>query len=190
LSFDLARTLRRLKPSKLTTRLARRRAEDLPFIGAVPLPGPELLLDTTVYIDSLQDRSPRVLDALMEMRICNHSAICLAELTHAFGRLPPNHPTTANTLDRITQAIEAIPTHRLREPSASAWGAAGVLAGLAFRLGGYQTGQERRLLNDALLYLQALEDGQVVLTGNTGDFDILQQLVPEGRVLLYPRGNG
>ncbi len=149
-----------------------------------------MLLDTTVYIDSLQDRSPTVVDTLMEMRICNHSAICLAELTHAFGRLAPNHPNTANALDRLTEAVEAIPTHRLREPSASAWGAAGILAGLAFRLGGYQAGQERQLLNDALLYLQALEDGQVVLTGNTGDFDILQQLVPEGRFLLYQRGDG
>jgi hypothetical protein len=67
-------------------------------------------------------------------------------------------------------------------------GSAGILAGLAFRLGGYKTGQERKLLNDALVFLQALEDGQVVLTVNVGDFDILMQLVPEGQVILYRRG--
>jgi predicted nucleic acid-binding protein len=77
--------------------------------------------------------------------------------------------------------------HRVREPSQSAWGTAGILAGLASRLGGYQAGQERRLLNDALLFLQALEEGQIVLTRNIGDFDILNQLVPEGRILLYAR---
>jgi hypothetical protein len=52
---------------------------------------------------------------------------------------------------------------------------------MAFRLGGYQAGQERKLLNDALLYLQALEHGLVVLSGNLQDFDLLNQIVPEGR---------
>jgi hypothetical protein len=187
LSFDLARTLRRLKPSRLETPLSRRRAEDLPFIAAFLSPGPELLLDTTVYIDGLQDLSHRALDDLMAIRICNHSAVCLAELTHAYGRLAPSHPMSKATLASISRTIRAMPPHRLREPSQSAWGAAGILAGLAFRLGGYQTGQERGLLNDALIFLQALENGQVVLTGNIGDFDLLNQLVPEGRILLYSR---
>ena len=123
----------------------------------------------------------------MAIRICNHSAVCLAELTHAYGRLAPSHPMSKKTLESISRTIGAMPPHRLREPSQSAWGAAGILAGLAFRLGGYQTGQERKLLNDALVFLQALENGQVVLTGNIGDFDILNQLVPEGRILLYSR---
>jgi predicted nucleic acid-binding protein len=185
LQFDLARTLRRLKPSRFTLPLARRPAAELPFVGAFLRPGPELLLDTTVYIDGLQDRSPREVDALLALRVCNHSAVCLAELTHAFGRLVPDHPRTAEVLDGIGRTIALMRPHRLREPSQSAWGTAGILAGLAFRLGGYQAGQERRLLNDALVFLQALEHGQVVLTGNIGDFDILNQLLPEGRILLY-----
>ena len=187
MSFDLARTLRRLKPSRLIAPLARRSAEELPFIGAFLHPGPELLLDTTVYIDGLQDRSPREVVALLALRICNHSAVCLAELTHAFGRLDPRHPDTVDTLEALRKTIAAMRPHRVREPSQSAWGTAGILAGLAFRLGGYQVGQERRLLNDALVFLQALEEGQVVLTRNVGDFDILNQLVPEGRILLYSR---
>jgi hypothetical protein len=75
--------------------------------------------------------------------------------------------------------------HRLSEPSLSAWGAAGILTGLAFRVGGYQKGTERKLLNDALLFMQALENGHAVLTANAGDFDILNQLIPEGRILIY-----
>ena len=146
-----------------------------------------MLLDTTVYIDGLQDNSPDEIDVLMAQRICNHSAVCLAELTHAYGRLAPRHPKPASTLDGIHKTIAAMPPHRVREPSQSAWGAAGILAGLAFRLGVYQTGQERKLLNDALVFLQALENGQVVLSGNVLDFDILNQLVPEGRILLYRR---
>lgn len=187
MSFNLARTLRRLKPSRLDAPLVRRQTEDLPFIDAFPHPGPELLLDTTVYIDGLRNNSPREVDDLLALRICNHSAVCLAELTHAYGRLAPSHPSTASTLESIDKTIAAMPPHRLREPSRSAWGTAGILAGLAFRRGGYRMGLERKLLNDALVFLQALEDGQVVLTGNIGDFDILNQLVPEGRILLYRR---
>lgn len=185
MSFDVVRALRRLQPSRRAAPLARRPAADLPFVGSVSSPGPELLLDTTVYIDGLQDNSPRAVDDLMGLRICNHSAVCLAELTHAYGRLVPSHPKTADTLDSVGKTIAAMPQHRVRAPTQSVWASAGILAGLAFRLGGYQTGQERALLNDALVFLQALEDGQTVLTGNIRDFDILNQLVPEGRVLLY-----
>lgn len=186
LSFDLDRVLRRLRPLiRSTASLARRPATELPFIDDHLRPGPELLLDTTVYVDGLQDRSPREVDHLLSMRICNHSAVCLAELTHAFGRLDPNHPATDNALDKCGRTVNAIRPHRLHEPSRSVWGTAGVLAGLAFRLGGYMKGQERRLLNDALVFLQALEHGQTVLTRNMRDFDVLNQMVPDGRIILY-----
>jgi hypothetical protein len=187
LGFDLGRVLRRLKPERLGPPLPRRPPSELPFIDAHLRPGPELLLHTTVYIDGLQDNSPREVDDLMAMRVCNHSAVCLAELTHAFGHLDPAHPGTTRALDGIAKAIGLMRPHRLREPSQSAWGTAGVLAGMAFRLGAYQKGQERKLLHDALVYLQAIENGQVVLTGNISDFDILNQLVPEGRILVYTR---
>jgi predicted nucleic acid-binding protein len=185
LGFDLDRVLRRIKPQKIHSGLARRPAEMLPFVEAHLRPGPELLLDTTVYIDTLQDRSPPSVDELLKQRVCNHCSICLAELTHAFGRLNPAHPATEAALASLRSVIHALPAHRLQEPSTSAWGTAGILAGLAFRLGGYQPGQERRLLNDALLFLYAYENGYTVLSANMRDFDILNQLVPDGRILLY-----
>ncbi len=87
----------------------------------------------------------------------------------------------------IADTIAVMPSHRISEPTQTAWGTAGILAGLAFRLGGYQPGHERKLLNDALIFLQAYEDGQAVLTGNVRDFDFLNQLLPEGRIILYHR---
>ena len=107
----------------------------------------------------------------MSDTICNHSAVCLSELTSAYGRLDSAHPETPNTLSRITEVISGIRPHRMAEPGSSAWGTAGILAGLVFRLGPYQKGQKRKLLNDALVYLQALELGQVVLTRNIADLD-------------------
>ena len=119
------------------------------------------------------------------MRVCNHSSVCVAELSHAFGRLDPTHSKTIGALDSISEVLQAMRPYRVREPSQSAWGFAGILAGLAFRLGDYQKGQERKLLNDALVFMQALDNGQIVLTRNIRDFDILSQLVPDGRVLFY-----
>ena len=41
------------------------------------------------------------------------------------------------------------------------------------------------LLNDAMIFLQALEQGQTVLTRNVGDFSRLLAFAPIGRVLFY-----
>ncbi len=42
-------------------------------------------------------------------------------------------------------------------------------------------------MNDALLFATARKHGLTVLTRNTADFDLLQQLDPVGRVLFYSR---
>ncbi len=62
---------------------------------------------------------------------------------------------------------------------------AGIVSGLIYRLGGFQPGQEVAALNDATIYLNALEHGYTVLTRNIRDFDFMNQIVPSGRVLLY-----
>ncbi len=62
---------------------------------------------------------------------------------------------------------------------------AGILCGLVFRLGGFQLGQEVAALNDATIFLHALERGFTVLTRNIRDFDFMNQVVPAGRTLFY-----
>jgi predicted nucleic acid-binding protein len=189
LKFDLAGALRSIKPQRLSAPLARRPDVELPWAVAEPLVGAPLLLDTTVYLDVLGGRSPDEADNLLRFRICNHSAVCLAELTHAFGRLDPRRRDTKSTLKILRDTIADIPAHRLHAPDTEAWGAAGMLAGTLFRLGGLPAGQglERKLLNDALLYLQARKLGCAVLTANIRDFDFLNQLAPGGRFVVYKR---
>lgn len=189
MSFDLGRVLRRFKPQHRVAPLVRRGDDEVAFADDADAAGAEIMLDTCVYIDALQGRTPAAVDGLLRTRICNHSAICLAELTHLFGRLSPDHPETPGVLERVGGVIADIPPHRLTAPSAQAIAEAGILAGMAFRLGDFQRGQEQRLLNDAILYLHALERGQIVLTRNIRDFDVLQQVLPSGRVLFY-RANG
>ena len=83
--------------------------------------------------------------------------------------------------------MEAIPSHRLETAAEDVVIEAGILAGLVFRLCGLQPGQEVAALNDAVLYLHAMTNGQTVLTRNVRDFDAMQQILPDGRILFYDR---
>jgi predicted nucleic acid-binding protein len=183
LSFDVAASVRRLKPQRATQPLARRPDAQLTFVPAQPGPGPELLLDTCVYIDVLQGRTPTAVDDLLQLRILNHSTVALAELTHAFGRLDPADPRTRGTLRELSATVAAMPAHRLSPPSDRAFGEAGMLAGLVARLSGRASGVE--LLNDASLLLHAAETGCTLLTRNVADFDLAQQVAPGSNVLFY-----
>ena len=165
--------------------MRRRRTADLPLVQTPIDAGAELLLDTCVYIDVLQGRTPANVDNLLEARILNHSTVCLAELTHLFGRLDPAHASTKSVLSEIRLTIEDMPSHRLFAASATAMGEAGMLAGLVARLSGIDRGAGPSLLNDASLYLHALERGWILLTRNARDFDFFDQLLPADRVLFY-----
>jgi len=187
LGFDLPEALRSLKPQKRQGTLARRADEDLPWADDEPTVGGPLFLDTTVYLDVLQGRSPAEVDRLLTYRLCHHSAVCLSELTYAFGRLDPNHAATKTSLAAIRATLADISEHRLHAPDAALWGQAGILAGLLFRLSSLPKGEgyARKFVNDAMVFLQARQLGASVLTRNIRDFDFLSQLVPTGRVVLY-----
>ena len=182
MSFDRSRSLRRIKPQRLTEPLVRRADADLPFVAQATA-GPELLLDTCVYLDVLKGVTPPEIDTLMQVRIANHSTVALAELTHLFGRLDPRHPSTRRTLAVLSGVIDDIPAHRLTAPSSACAGEAGMLAGLVTRLTG--RGGDLKLLNDAALFLQAREMGYAVLTANLSDFDFFDQLLPGPGLMLY-----
>lgn len=187
LGFDLREILRSLKPQKRSETLERRADDDLAWVDDEPAIGGPLFLDTSVYLDVLQGRSPAAVDTLLTYRICHHSAVCLSELTHAFGRLDPTHASTKSVLEIVQQTIDDIPAHRLHAPDATICGQAGIVAGLLFRLSKLPKGEghERSFVNDALIFLQAQRLGASVLTGNIRDFDYLSQVFPTGRIILY-----
>jgi predicted nucleic acid-binding protein len=144
--------------------------------------------DTTVYIDVLKGKTPGEVDELLLHRTSEHSAVCLSELTFPFGRLDPADGRTRRALGEINDLIvRDIPRHRLRAPATWMWTGAGMLSGMICRLTGIapRQGEERKLLNDALIYLQALDLGCSVLTRNLRDFDYLNQIVPTGKVIFY-----
>jgi predicted nucleic acid-binding protein len=183
--FDLDRALRRYKPEKFTANLVRRDDVELPFVDDEDLAGAPLLLDTGVYLHVLRGKAPQKVKDLLRTRTLFHSATVISELTLRFGARLPANEKEKFARERLATAIRDIPAHRAVCPSTAMWGEAGILGGLRARVGGFASGQERRALNDALVFLQALAIGAFVLTENIADYDILQQLVPIGRALFY-----
>jgi hypothetical protein len=186
LSFDFPSAERFIKPQKGGP-LQERIAVDLRWVSSEPKTGGPILLDSTVYIDVLQGKTPPEVDDLLRFRKIYHSSVCLSELTHNFGRLDPADSRTMPVLQKLGDTIEKIPRQNLFEPDVDAWGKSGMLAGKLMRLSGVQSGQgdKRKLQNDSLVYLQSRKVGAAVLTRNRRDFDFLNQLIPTGSVIFY-----
>ena len=180
--FDAARRWARFDPQRT---LKRRGDNELPFVNPGSIGGQGLLLDTSVYIDQMQDRSPQILDDLIAQRQVNHSTVAIQELMHTVGALNPSDARTATVIDVIGKQIRAMPSHRVFAPDAEVLGRAALLSGILCRLQGYEKDGKLRALQDCVLFLQAQKLGLVVLTANVGDYDILLQLIPTGRGLFY-----
>jgi predicted nucleic acid-binding protein len=182
--FDAARRWARFNPQRT---LARRPDDQLPFVDASRIAGQAFLLDTCVYIDQMQGRSPPVLQDLIAQRQVNHSTVAIQELMHTVGVLNPSDDRTAGVIAEIGKQIKAMPPHRIFSPDADVLGRAALLSGVLCRLRGYGKDAKLRALQDCVLFLQAQKLGVVALTANVKDFDILLQLLPTGRALFYRR---
>lgn len=180
--FDSARRWARFDPRRT---LARRSDDQLPFVSANLTGGQGLLLDTCVYIDQIQDRSPQVLDDLIAQRHIHHSTVAIQELMHTVGVLDPTDRRTEDAIGKIARHIRAMPRHRVYAPDVDTLGRAALLSGILCRLQGYQKDNKLRAQHDCALFLQAQKLGLLVLTANISDFDFLLQLIPSGRVLFY-----
>jgi hypothetical protein len=181
--FDFDATLRwaRFAPRKT---LSRRSGDELPFLDNASA-GQALLLDTCVYIDGLQGRTPDAVADLLDLRIVNHSAVAVQELMHSVGALDPRHPGSKVAIDRIGGLIKAMPPHRVFAPDTDMLAKGAMLSGILCRLQGYAADDRYRALHDCVLFVQAQKLGLTVLTANVGDFDLLLQMLPAGRAIFY-----
>jgi hypothetical protein len=182
--FDAAVRWARFDPRRT---LARRADAELPFVNEERIAGQELLLDTCVYIDQLQDRTPVVVDRVIATRWAKHSSVAIQELMHTVGVLDPDDRRTPGAVAEIRGLIRSMPPHRIFAPDVDVLGRAALLSGIVCRLQGYAAGGRARALQDCVLFLQAQKLGLTVLTANIGDFDVLLQLLRAGRVLFYRR---
>lgn len=183
----LGQSLRRYKPEKHRKRLSLRDRSQLPLLSGLRPPYPKLLLDTTVYIDALQGRLPEQAAILLRAADLWHSTVTEAELSALSGLLHPAQPGAAAAIAQVAASIDQRPPHRILNPDREIWREAGILAGLLARLQSYGRSEQRKALNDALIFLTAVRHGCAVLTRNLSEFDLLLQLDSRGRAIFYDR---
>ncbi len=185
MSSELWRSIRRYQPEKHARLLQRRPDSELDFLETAKFRPAKLLYDTTVYIDILQKRFPETGKMMLRAVEAWHSPVTEAELISAVGLLEPQNARTRPVIDKIAATIDQRLTQRTIVPDVIVWREASILSGILARLQGFDKGQRRGLMNDALLFVTARRHGCTLLTRNVGDFDLMQQLEPAGRVLFY-----
>lgn len=183
-SSTVRRVLRRLRAPERLASLQYCQRSELPFLAEASSV-PKLLLDTTVYIDELQGKLPRDVEFAIRATSLWHSTVTECELSALAGLLRPDRLDAARAIDQVLASIEHRPSHRIVNPDREVWRNAGILAGLLARVQQYGKAEQRKTLNDALIYLSAAKAGLTVLTRNISDFDLLMQLSPQGKVLFY-----
>lgn len=179
--------MRRIKPEKYNQPLKARDRSQLTFLDQLQRPFPKLLLDTTVYVDEFQGTLPREVEISLRLTEVWHSTVTESELTALAGLLDPNHPNTRTAVQQVLASVERRPAHRILNPDREVWREAGILAGLLARLQKYRKSEQRRAMNEALLFLSAAKHGCSVLTRNISDFDLLMQRTPYGKSIFYSR---
>jgi len=185
LTFDLEALLRQTKPEKRTGTLRRRAPKEL--LHAEQLrPGPLVLVpDTTVYVDIAAGRLPSAALALIREATQLHSVVCLSELAQGLSISDPKGARYRAMRAYYVELVRRIPANRVSTPDDEVWMRAGMLTGLLARTQSYQAHQRKELLADALIYLSAAKAGVPILTRNAGDFDLLNQMHPAGRIIVY-----
>jgi hypothetical protein len=138
-------------------------------------------------IDQMQGRTPELVEVLIAARQAHHSTVAIQELMRTIGALDPEDGRSSAVVDVIRTLVLSMPAHRTFVPDADVLGRAALFSGMLGRLQSYANDRKLRALHDCVLFLQAQKLGFTVLTANIVDFDILLQLLPAGRVLLYRR---
>lgn len=145
------------------------------------------MLDIGVYIHSAAGRLPTDLNRLRNRALQFHRGVALAELAVGIAAADPRGPAWQALRDHYAELFAQILDTRLLTPDAQTFAEAGILAGTLGRLQGHQSHQRTACFADELIFLTATRARLPVLTANDDDFDLIQQLAPEGRFVLYER---
>jgi predicted nucleic acid-binding protein len=185
LTSDFDGSLRRLRLARATAQIRRREADDLPWIESHPPDRRRLLFDTTVYVDIGLGKFPQDAQAAVRGFEVWHSTVAESELAYLCGRFDPKHPSTEQAVEEMAAVVRKWPQNRVLTPDREIWREAAILSGILARLQHARAEERGRTMNDALIFLSAVKQGCAVLSRNLRDFDLLMQLVPEGRAVFY-----
>jgi predicted nucleic acid-binding protein len=186
LSIDLRDALRRRKPERRRKQLHARHRGELIGVESFSPSGRALLVpDTNIYIKAAAGTLPACVQDLVERALLFHCSVCLGELATGIANANPSLSSWSVLRDHYLKLFESISPSRLLNPDAQVWTDAGVVAGALARTQGFQRHQRKECLNDALIYLTAAKAGLPVLTADHHQFDLIQQLAPEGQFVHF-----
>ena len=186
MTIDFAAGLRRIKPEKQPARLSPRPPEEL--VAAADLAGDgraAIVLDTNVYIQSAAGTLSAAAATLVDRGLLFHCSVCVSELATGVANSNPTHAAWRALRDYYNALITTFPPTRLLTPDPQIWAEAGLIAGTLARTQNFQRHQRKECLNDALIFLTAAKAGLPVLTANRDEFDLIQQLAPDGRFVHF-----
>lgn len=186
MTIDFPTSLRRVKPEQ-RIRPFRPRSQDALVAAADVVRGGRaaILLDTNVYIRNAAGTLPQAAASLVDRGLLFHCSVCAAELAIGIANANPRHPRWKAIRDHYNRLIATFPPTRVLTPDPQIWAEAGLIAGTLARTQGFQPHQRKECLNDALILLTAAKAGLPVLTANRDDFDLIQQLAPQGRFIYF-----
>ncbi|BCH19882.1 type II toxin-antitoxin system VapC family toxin [Mesorhizobium sp. L-2-11] len=182
MSSDLRAPLRRYKPERRRAQLIPRAHDKLVGVADIGSTGrPTFVPDTNIYIMAAAGTLPDVARRLVDRSLLFHCSVCLAELATGVANYDPARPDWHPVRDHYATLFASIPDSRVLIPDHQIWIDAGVIAGTLSRTQNFQKHQRKECLNDALIYLTAVKAGLPLLTANTIDFDLIQQVAPGGQ---------
>ncbi len=176
--------LRRLRPERVRRPAPRDRPELARLNEETVRRRTSVLLDTTVYVDVLRGRSDPLLEAALRWCQVWHCTVSIGELARGLGAADPDHPAYRQRRELTAAYLARVPEHKVIGPGREVFELAGTASGTLGRVLGLGAAALARHGNDALLFFAARKHGLAVLTRNARDFDLLQQLEPEGKVLV------
>ncbi len=186
MSIDLSAALRRCKPEKHRAQLTPRPWHALAAASGIPAAGrAALLLDTNVYIHSAAGTLAPAAAALVDRGLLYHCSVCVAELATSIANANTARPGWKKMRDYYEALITRMPATRLLTPDGETWAQAGIIAGILARCQNFAPHQRKKCLNDALIFLTAAKAGVPVLTANRDEFDLIQQLAPNGQFVHF-----
>lgn len=186
MTIDFPAGLRRVKPEQRLRQIRPRPAGKL--VAAADIAGggrAAIMLDTNVYIRNAAGTLPPPAAALVDRGMLFHCSVCIAELAAGVANANPRRPAWKAIRDYYAGLIATFSPTRVLAPDPQIWAEAGLIAGTLARTQRFQPHQRKECLNDALILLTAARAGLPVLTANRDDFDIIQQLAPQGRFIHF-----
>ena len=183
-SSDLQALLRKVKPDRATASIPLRPKTELLHVSQVAATRrTKVLLDTNIYIEDLAGRLPMAATELLDNATLHHCSVCLGEIATGLAARDVTAPGWRAEIRAWSQQMASMLPSRIHSPDRDTWIEAGLVCGTLARVQGYSKIDQRKALNDALVYLTARKAGIPVMTTNRHDFDRLEQLAPGGSVI-------